>query len=332
MRLPRFEYLRPDSVQEACAMLMEEPAGALAVAGGTDVVVAMKQRTTSPRRLVGLSGIQGLGAIEAGDGGLRIGALATLGEIVESQLVQDRAPLLGLAATKAASPQIRNLATIGGNLCLSRRCWYYNQSLQWRKTRSPCLRMGGGECHVVRGSDKCYALHCGDTIPALLALEAKVKLVSNEGERTIPLDGLYSDLGPNATSLKPGEILTEVLVPHPGSSSCGVYLKHSGRPSIDFPLAGVAVAIRLKKGKEVCEDARVAVGAACPKPVRLADGEEILRGESLSSAVVSKFVEVATAEVKPVPYIYTSPGFKRKVVGNLLREAVEQAWQQATSV
>lgn len=332
MRLPRFEYLRPDSVEEACAMLMDEPTAALAVAGGTDVLVAMKQRISTPRQLVRLGGIQGLGAIAARDGTLRIGALATLSEIVESQLVQDRVPLLGQAARKAASPQIRNLATIGGNLCLSRRCWYYNQSLQWRKTRSPCLRMGGAECYVVRGSDECYALHCADTIPALLALEANVKLVSIEGERTIPLDGLYSDLGPKATNLKPGEILTEVLVPYPGSSSCGVYLKHSGRPSIDFPLVGVAVTVRLKKGKEVCEDARVAVGAACPKPMRLVHGEEVLRGEGLSPAVVSKFVEVATAEVKPIPYIHSSPGYKRKVVGNLLLEAVEQAWQRANSV
>lgn len=332
MRLPRFEYLRPDSVGEASAMLMEEPTAALAVAGGTDVLVAMKQRITSPRQLVGLSGIQGLGAIEVRDGTLRIGALVTLSEIVESQLVQDRVPLLAQAAMKAASPQIRNLATIGGNLCLSRRCWYYNQSLQWRKARPPCLRMGGAACYVVRGKDKCYALHCADTIPALLALEANVKLVSTEGERTIPLDGLYSDLGPDATNLKPGEILTEVLVPYPGSSSCGVYLKHSGRPSIDFPLAGVAVAIRLKRGKAVCEDARVSVGAACPRPMRLSHGEETLRGETLSAAVVSRFVEVATAEVKPIPYIYSSPGYKRKVVGNLLLDAVEQAWQLATSV
>ena len=331
IRLPKFEYLRAKSVEEASTMLKEASEETLPIAGGTDLLVAMKQRVASPRRLVDLKGIPGLDMIYYKDGTLRIGALTTLRQISDSPLVQDKFPVLAQAARKAASPQIRNLATIGGNICLSRRCWYYNQSLAWRRSRSPCLRMGGAQCYVVKGSDKCYALHCADTVPALLTLEAKVKLVSAKGERITSLDELYLELGPRATTIEPGEILTEVYLPQPPSSSYGLYLKYSARPSIDFPLVGLAVVVRLGKGNGVCEEARVAVGAVCPRPMRLRHGEKVLRGEKVSPAVISKFVEVAAGEVKPIPYIYWSPGYKRKVVRNLLSEAVEQAWQGAKS-
>jgi CO/xanthine dehydrogenase FAD-binding subunit len=191
--------------------------------------------------------------------------------------------------------------------------------------------MGGAQCYVVAGSDKCYALHCADTVPPLLALEAKVKLVSASGERIVALDDLYLDLGPDAIDLNPGEILTEVLVPQPPSSAFGVYLRHSDRPSISFPLAGVAAIVKRGRGNGVCEDARVAVGAVCPKPLRLRRSEGVLRGQKVSPAVISEFVEVAAREIKPIPYIYHPPEYKRRVVRNLLLEAVEQAWQGAES-
>lgn len=331
MRLPKFEYLRASSVEEASAMLVEGSTRALPKAGGTDLLVAMKQRTATPQRLVDLGGIPGLDRIEREDGALRIGSLATLAQIAESPLVEEWFPLLGKAARSAASPQVRNLGTIGGNICLSRRCWYYNQSPSWRQSRPPCLRMGGSQCYVIGGSDKCYALHCADTVPALLALEATVTLVSTAGARTIALESLYSDLGPVALKLEPGEILTEVVVPRLPSSSCGVYLRYSDRPVINFPVVGVAAIVKRASGNGVCEEARVAVGALCPKPSRLRGGEEALKGKKPSPAVLAEFVEVAAKEVKPIPYIYHTPEFKRGVLRNLLLEAVEQAWQGAES-
>jgi 4-hydroxybenzoyl-CoA reductase subunit beta len=331
MRLPKFEYQRPQSVEEASAMLADESTTALPVAGGTDVLVAMKQGIATPQRLVDLGGIPGLETIEREDGTLHIGALTTLGQIAASPLVQDQWALLAQAAGKAASPQIRNLATIAGNVCLSRRCWFYNQSQFWRRSRPPCLRMGGAQCYVVAGSDKCFALQCADTVPPLLALEAKVRLVSASGERIVGLENLYLDLGPKAIDLEPGEILTEVLVPQPPSLSFGVYLRHSDRPSISFPLAGVAVMVRRDEANGVCEDARAAVGALCPKPLRLRHGEQVLKGQQVTAAQISKFVEVAATEIKPIPYIYQPPENKRRAVRNLLREAVEQAWQGAES-
>lgn len=249
MRLPKFEYLRPESVEQASAILREASEEALLMAGGTDLLVAMKQRLRTPRHLIDLKGIPGLDTIHHQDGTLRIGALTTLRQISQSPIVQEKFPALAQAARRAASPQVRNLATIGGNICLTRRCWYYNQSLAWRQSRAPCLRMGGAQCYVVKGGEKCYALHCADTVPALLTLEAEVKLASTKGERTIPLDELYLELGPKATTVEPGEILTEVHLPQPHSSSYGLYLKHSGRPSIDFPLVGVAAMVRPDNGK-----------------------------------------------------------------------------------
>ena len=331
MRLPKFEYLRPRSVEEASAMLADESTTTLPIAGGTDVLAAMKHGIAAPQRLVDLSGIPGLDAIEAVDGTLRIGALATLAQIGASPAVQEQWPFLAQAASSAASPQVRNLATIGGNVCLSRRCWYYNQSQFWRQSRPPCLRMGGAQCYVVGGDNRCYALHCADTVPVLLALEAKAKLVSTAGERTVALENLYLDLGPRAMDLKTGEILTEVLVPQPPSSAFGVYVRYSDRPSISFPLAGVAAMVKRGRGNGVCEDARVAVGALCPRPLRLRRGEEVLKGQKVTPAVMSEFVEVAGREIKPIPYIYRPPEYKRRIVRNLLLEAVERAWQEVES-
>lgn len=332
MRLPRFEYVRPQSVEEASAILTEAPGKALPIAGGTDLLVAMKQRASTPQYLVDLKGLPNLDRIEHKNGTLSIGALTTLRQITDSPLVQEKFTILAQAARKAASPQVRNLATIGGNICLRRRCWYYNQSLAWRQSRPPCLRMGGAECYVVKGSNKCYALHCADTIPALLVLEAKVKLISTEGERTTTLGELYLELGPKSSTIERGEILTEVLLPEPPSASYGLYLKYSHRPSIDFPLVGVAATMKSAKGNEVCEEARVAVGALCPKPMRLKHAEEVLKGERINPTVISKFVEAAAEEVKPIPYIYCSPGYKRKLVRSLLLDAIEQVWQRAKLV
>jgi 4-hydroxybenzoyl-CoA reductase subunit beta len=331
MRLPKFEYQRPKSVKEASTMLKEAPEEAMPVAGGTDLLVAMKQRVTTPRHLVALKGIPGLDTIEYGDGTLRIGALTTLRQLSDSPLVQERTPVLAQAARKAGSPQIRNMATIGGNICSSRRCWYYNQSLAWRQSRSPCLRTGGAQCYVAKGSAQCYALHCADTVPALLALDAEVKLVSEDGERITALDDFYLELGPKATTIEPGQLLTAVHVPVPPRSSCGLYLKYSGRPSINFPLIGVGAVLERGNGNGTCEEARLAVGAICPRPVRLLHGEEVLRGEKLTPAVLAKFVEVAAGEIKPIPYIYGTPGYKRRIVRSMLRDTIEQVWHGAKS-
>ncbi len=187
MNIPRFDYLEPASLQEACSLLEEHGERAAILAGGTDLLVRMKQRTATPRYLVNLRSISNYDGIADGEG-LRIGALTMLHTLTISPAIQAQAPILAQAARRVASPQVRHLATLGGNLCLERRCWYYNQSASWRQARPPCFRTGGDECHVVKGGDACYALFSADTAPALLALEAEVKVVGPEGETVMPLE------------------------------------------------------------------------------------------------------------------------------------------------
>jgi 4-hydroxybenzoyl-CoA reductase subunit beta len=325
MNLPRFDYLDPTSFQEACSLLREHGEQAAILAGGTDLLVRMKQRTVSPRYLVNLQSIPDHdGITDTEGGGLRIGALTTLHTLTTSPAIQAQAPILAQAARRVASPQIRHLATLGGNLCLERRCWYYNQSASWRQARPPCFRTGGDKCHVVKGGDTCYALLSADTVPVLLALEAEVKVIEPEGEEVMPLERLYPGLGLSTTTLTAGDILAEVRLPPLPSGVHTVYRKQTVRGALDFPLVNVAVVLIAEDG--CCQEARIVVGAACPFPVRVREAEALLREQPLDEQTIHQAAQAATGEAKPIPYIHQPPAEKRRLVAILVEEAIREAW------
>ncbi len=325
MNIPRFDYFEPASLQEACSLLKEHGEQAAILAGGTDLLVRMKQRTATPRYLVNLRSISDYDGVADADGeGLRIGALTMLHTLTTSPAIRAQAPILAQAARRVASPQIRHLATLGGNLCLERRCWYYNQSAPWRQARPLCFRTGGDECHVVKGGDACYALFSADTVPALLALETKVKVVGPEGETVMPLKQLYPGPGLDTTTLAAGDILTEVRLPPLPAGACMAYCKQATRGAIDFPLINVAVVIVVDEG--CCRQARIVVGAVCPFPVRAREAETLLRERSLDEQIIHQAAQAAAAEVKPIPYIHRPPGEKRRLVAILVEETIREAW------
>jgi 4-hydroxybenzoyl-CoA reductase subunit beta len=287
LRLPWFEYRAPRTVAEAAKILAGEGPAAMAVAGGTDLLPNMKRRHQAPKVLVSLRGIPELKALNGSFGGA-----VTLNEIVRYEKTPTA---LRQAAAQVATPQIRNMGTLGGNLCLDTRCNYYNQTYEWRKAIDFCLKKDGKTCWVATASKRCVAVSSTDTAPALIALNAKVKLVSSRGEREIPVENLYRNDGIEYLTRAPDEILTEVRVPAGWKST---YWKLRRRGSFDFPILGVAVALKFEK--DVISDARMALGAVASRPFLVEKAGEFLKGKTLSDEVIAHAAELVANRAKPM--------------------------------
>ena len=287
LRLPWFEYRAPRTVAEAVKILAGEGPAAMAVAGGTDLLPNMKRRHQAPRVLVSLRGIPELKALNGS-----FGAAVTLNEIVRYEKTPTA---LRQAAAQVATPQIRNMGTLGGNLCLDTRCTYYNQTYEWRKAIDFCLKKDGKTCWVATASKRCVAVSSTDTAPALIALNAAVTLVSPAGEREVKVEDLYRNDGIEYLARAPDEILTEVRVPAGWKST---YWKLRRRGSFDFPILGVAVALKFEK--DVISDARVALGAVASRPFLVEKAGEFLKGKTLSDEVIAHAAELAANRAKPM--------------------------------
>jgi 4-hydroxybenzoyl-CoA reductase subunit beta len=297
MRLPPFAYHAPRTAAEAAKMLRDLGPDAMAVAGGTDLYPNMKRRQFTPNVLVGLRAIEGGSGIHA-NGGLRLGALATLSDVAADRTVIERWPVIARTAGLVASPLLRNAGTIGGNLCVDTRCNYYNQTEFWRASIGYCMKRDGDICLVAPGSDICWALSSSDTAPVMIALGAAVTLVSAEGERRIAVGDLYGTDGINYLSKRADEILTEVHVPDM-TDWHATYRKLRRRGSIDFPVVGVAASVRLGEGGTV-EEARIVLGAVHTTPVVARDANEFLRGKRLEPEVIEMAAGIAYKPAKPL--------------------------------
>ena len=214
MKLPKFEFIQPHSLQEACSILGEHDRKAAILAGGTALMVSLRYRLSKPAVVIGLKGLAALDYVgRNGSGGIAIGSMVTLETLEKTPLVLNECPPLAHAVQLVAVPPIRNKATIGGNLCLDTRCIYYNQSEFWRGSLKACFKRGGDVCHAVEKGRRCQAVYQGDLGPVLLALGAQVKIVSAKGEKTIPLAEFFTGSGEKPNVLKPDEILAEVQDP-----------------------------------------------------------------------------------------------------------------------
>ena len=297
MRLPPFRYFAPRTAQEAARILADHGPAAMAVAGGTDLYPNMKRGQFQPTVLVGLRQLEGATGIHA-NGALTLGALTTLNDVEHHAQVRGRWPAIAKSAGLVSSPPLRNAGTIGGNLCVDTRCNYYNQTEFWRASIGYCMKKDGDVCLVAPGSDTCWALSSSDTAPVMIALAAEVTLVGPEGERRIAVEQLYGTDGINYLSKRPDEILTRIEVPD-SSAWTMTYRKLRRRGSIDFPICGVAVAVRLGTGK-VVEEARIVLGALHTTPLRARDAEEFLRGRTLSLETIEMAAGIAYKPAKPL--------------------------------
>jgi len=328
MKLPGFELLEPRTVAEACAVLRERGEKALPLAGGTDLLVALKYRLRTPELLVDLKGVPDLDRMTySDDGGLRLGPLVTLRRLAESSLIREKYPALAQAADQVGTLQVQNMGTVGGNLCLDTRCVYYNQSPLWREAREPCLKLGGGVCYTVPGSKDCYAVYCGDLAPAFIALGARVRLASPDGEREVPLRELFAGDGRRATVLGAGELLLEVTVPPPAPRQGSAYLKLRRRRAIDFPLLGVAAFLSLD-GDGTIQDIRVGLTAVERRPLEI-EGNG-LKGRKFSDEALKELLESAYNKAHPMKNLVgLSPHYRKTMVPILLRRALDRAFQTA---
>jgi 4-hydroxybenzoyl-CoA reductase subunit beta len=321
MRLPHFRYRAPDDVAEAARILAGEGPQAMILAGGTDLLPNMKRRQQVPRTLVALRNIAELKALDNG-AGLNLGAGLKLSEIVDTPLVRDRYAALWQAAVQVATPQLRNMATLGGNLCLDTRCTYYDQNYEWRKAIGFCMKKDGETCWVAPSSARCLAVSSTDAAPALIALGARVRLVSVEGERTVDLRDLYRNDGIHYTTRRPDEILTGVaLEPTDGWRSC--YWKLRRRGAFDFPVLSVAAAARLA-GDGVVEQARLVLGAVSSRPLLCEDAMEFVSGKTLTDDVIAEAARRASKLAKPMDNTDFTLHWRKRVaaefVGYALRE------------
>lgn len=303
--MPDFAYVSANSLKDAIKQLSSP--GAKIHAGGTDLLSCLRDDIFPVEKIVSLSRLDGLRGIkEAPDGGLRIGTLTTIAEVASHPLVKDRYPALAQAASAVGSPQLRNQGTIGGNLCQKPRCWYYRGEF-------PCLRKGGELCyamngqnqfHAIMGSDDlCCFVHPSDTAPALMALEARVRVVGPGGSRLVLLEKFF--VSPkvsleNENILKRDEIITEVLIPRLAPGTTNSYRKVRARRSWDFALAGVALALLVRDDKVA--DARVVLSGAAPFPWRSKDAEEALKGRKVDQQIAARAGEAAMKSASPLEH------------------------------
>jgi len=320
--LPTFSYVKPATIGEAIRELSTP--GARVHAGGTDLLGCLRDRVLTASRLVSLNGLTELrGVGELPDGGLRIGALTTLAEVASHPLIGARYHALAAAATAAASPQLRNQGTIGGNLCQRPRCWYYRGDFQ-------CARKGGDTCyakegenqlHAILGGDVCVMVHPSDTAPALLAHGASVRLIGPRGARTVGLDAFFvppSKDHTRETVVEPDELVADIVLPAPPAGAVSTYRKLRARGAWDFALAGAAVVVGLH-GKKV-QHARVVLSGVAPVPWRAAGAEQELVGHELSDGLVERAARQATVGASPL----SDNAYKVSLAQGAVMEALDE--------
>lgn len=296
MRLTRFSYRTPATLDDALRILSMEGPGAQVIAGGTDLIPNMKRRQQTPTTLVSLRRIERLRRTTNGDG-LVLGATVTLTDIVNTPRIRECYTALHQAAAQVATVHLRNSGTIGGNLCLDTRCAYYNQTHEWRKAIDFCMKKDGKTCWVATASKRCVAVSSTDTAPALIALGAKVRLACTGGEREVALADFYRNDGMEYMTRGADEVLTEVMLPPlPGWTS--TYWKLRRRGSFDFPVLGVAAALK-RTADGTVEDARVVIGAAASLPV-VTRAAELLSGKKLTDEVIAATARSMASRAKPV--------------------------------
>ncbi len=320
--MQNFSYVNATSIEQVPSLLGSSWDDAVVMAGGTDLLGEMKDFAAVPKRVVNLKSIEGLDYIRQDDAALRIGALTTLTDVLNDGAVSKDYPILHQAVSVIASPQIRNMATLAGNILQRPRCWYY------RSEDFPCLKKGGARCyavggvntyHAIFGSGPSYIVHPSDAAPALMALDATVKIHGPRGGNEVVMDDFFTLPEMNIRReniLRPNEIVTELTIPKPEANSKGMYLKVRERESIDFALVSLAAQMTVVNG--TCERASLVLGGVAPVPWRAVAAEQYLRGRRITEARAESAAEAAVEDAKPMP----NNSYKVEIAKNLVKQAV----------
>jgi len=318
----KFQHANAQSIKEALSSLGDNWDDMRIIAGGTDLLGEIKNGIVSPKAVINIKTIRDLNFIKYVSGKeLRIGALTRIADIEDNTIIKEKFTALWDAARVIASPQLRNMGTIGGNLCQRPRCWYYRGDFNcFRKGGMGCFAFNGeNKRHCIFGGHGCFIVHPSDSAPPLIALRAQVKIGSNEGEKIVPLEDFF--VGPETDMqreniLKPNEIVTEVIIPDPWPGTRSLYHKRMERNVWDFALVSVAASLSFK-GKS-CEEARLVLGGVAPIPWRLKNVENYLLGKAINTNVAKRAGELATIGAKPLK----QNGYKVDLVKIMVKEAL----------
>jgi 4-hydroxybenzoyl-CoA reductase subunit beta len=299
MRLPPFAYHAPDTLDKALKIKGELGASAPILAGGTDLLVNLKHRLASPAAVISLKKIRRMRGVELKADSLVLRAGTPLRDVAAHDAVIRNFPLLVKAVHSIGAVGIQHFrGTIGGNLCLTPRCLFYNQSLFWRTGKGQCHRTGGKDCLALKGSESCQAICAGDTVPVLAALSAQLTIASTGGIRTAPIADFFTGKGESPFNMTPEEILTEIRIPMPWGPLSSSYQRLSFRSAVDFPLINAAAAAILDKGK--IESFRLVISSAGPAPVILKEIEAAIKGQQPDPALLQPVREAAVKAVEGV--------------------------------
>jgi 4-hydroxybenzoyl-CoA reductase beta subunit len=311
MHLPKFEHLSPASIKTAARLLKKHGSNSRLVAGGTDLFPRMKQGLTRPEVIVSLKG-QGIDPARIDrKGDLHVSALMPLADIARSHEVLEKAPMLAEAITSVGSNQIRHMGTLGGNICLENRCTYYNQSHAFQFVE-PCFKRAGDRCYLIPKGKKCLAVFTADTVPALISLDAKVKIVAADGSRQLPVEKLYTGDALQPLALSHDEIISEVLIAKPQTVRGAAFTKFSLRGGVEFAGLTIAACLDIADGSATCSAARMTAGAVAARPLRAFKAEKAMVDETLSDKLFQKIAEMVADEIRPVMHHGYSAPFLRE--------------------
>jgi len=331
VRLPEFTYLEPADLDEALEMLHTHGADCRVLAGGTDLLVRMKQRLLAPAYLMSLKSVDGLAGITEEDGVLKIGAATPLADITASPVVRENFPALAEAVEAVGALSIQHFrGTLGGNLCQDNRCRFYNQSAFFRSTKQLCHKAGGQICYAREGSDRCRSVYQSDTAPALIALGAEVTVGRRDGRRSMPLMELYTATGEHPLSLADDELLTGIRIPLPQSGEGAAYQRLAYRSAIDYPVVCAGAWIRIEA--ERIADTRIVVGAIGSGPLHVAGAAGHLVGHPVADRSALEDTARAAADAAAafaVDNVHGSTEYRMQMAAVMTTRALEKALGRA---
>jgi 4-hydroxybenzoyl-CoA reductase subunit beta len=323
LRLPRLRYVRAGSAAEAAAVAADLGPRAALVAGGTDLLPKLKRRQLEPDTLVGLGHLEELRGVRGSAAeGFELGALVTLAEAARHGTLAAAHPGYSEAAGLVSSPPLRNVGTIGGNLCVDTRCNYYDMTYEWRKAIGFCMKKDGDICLVAPSSPRCWAVSSSDTAPMAIALGATVVLAGDDGEREAPVAALYRDDGIDYLAKQPHEVVTEIRLPAAARTS-SAYVKLRRRGSIDFPIAGAAVAVELDG--DVVDSCRIVLSAVASHPLEATDAGEFLAGKRLDDDVIQAAAGLAAKPARPLDNADLTHFWRKRMVRVVVERAILDA-------
>ncbi len=327
LTLPLYQWLRPKTTDQVLDLLAEHPGECLLVAGGTDAVPNMKHRLHEPKRVLSLGGVADLHYVREDAEGLHLGPALTLRELTELPRVRESLPGLARSASLVASPQIRNMGTLGGNLCLDTRCTYYNQTFFWREALGFCLKKDGLRCHVVPQGKRCVAAHSSDVAPMLIALDAQVEIASRGARRMIRVEDFFVGDGVHNNVLQPTEMVTRVLVPTAAFGADMAYQKLRPRGAIDFPMLSIALAARREAGKIAA--LRIVVSALGAKPRLLGQLDAIAMGQIPDEKMFEGIASLAYKQCSPLINVAYDHEWRHEMVPVFVKRALRDAFETA---